>query len=464
MKRLRFLYVVAVLLAVVYACSSCGDQHYCSFDNSEIIKAATCDTHGQGKRYCECGSYEIFDIAPTHNYSGDVCTICNRSKPTTDLEYISNEDGTCTVKINWDKKDSVTTLVIPDQSPDGERVTHISESAFSSCDNLKSVVIPDSVTHINELAFYNMKSLEHLTLGSGIVEVSDAFSNYDGSKLKTICIRNLKAWIENDFGNKLSDYLNNTDVVDESGNVIEKIVIPAGITEIPKSCFNKLGMSIVQLPDGITTIEKFAFENCLNLKAINIPTSVTAINDYAFARCSSLKSIEFPGTVKTIGSEAFKECTGLESVVINNGVEKIYSYAFYSCTSLKSIEMPESVSYMGDYVFSKCESLRIAKIGLKEISAHAFEDCLFLSEVILTDYVETIENSAFKNCIRLETIYLGKGLAYIKDFSFYACKNIKNIYYSGTDEDLKYIINEDLKGTVLCATPQPTYNIHDKFN
>ena len=65
------------------------------------------------------------------------------------------------------------TSVIP---ADGS-VTVIGEDAFSYCDGLTSVIIPDSVTSIESYAFSNCDNLTSVTIGSGVQSIgSSAFS------------------------------------------------------------------------------------------------------------------------------------------------------------------------------------------------------------------------------------------------------------------------------------------------
>ena len=88
-----------------------------------------------------------------------------------------------------------------------------------------------------------------------------------------------------------------------------------------------------------------------------IPNGVTSINDWAFYLCSGLISINIPNSVTSIGNDAFEECYGLMSIAIPNSVTSIGSYAFSYCTGLTSIEVPNSVTSIGRETFSNCTSL-----------------------------------------------------------------------------------------------------------
>jgi hypothetical protein len=67
--------------------------------------------------------------------------------------------------------------------------------------------------------------------------------------------------------------------------------------------------SDVVIPDSVTSIGDYAFENCESLTNIEIPNSVTSIEKYAFWGCTSLTSIEIPNSVTSIGEGVFKRCS-----------------------------------------------------------------------------------------------------------------------------------------------------------
>ncbi len=51
------------------------------------------------------------------------------------------------------------------------------------------------------------------------------------------------------------------------------------------------------VPDGVTSIREYAFENCSSLTDVVIPSSVTSIGEYAFYGCSSLTAVHYKGTL-----------------------------------------------------------------------------------------------------------------------------------------------------------------------
>lgn len=114
------------------------------------------------------------------------------------------------------------------------------------------------------------------------------------------------------------------------------------------------------IPDGVTTIDEYAFHGCENLKSVTIPNSVTTIGKHAFEDCSDLTTITIPDGVTTIGEGAFIGCTGLISVTISNSVTSIGEWAFAYCFDLTNVTFPSgarSGARVGEDVFHKCDKL-----------------------------------------------------------------------------------------------------------
>jgi len=106
---------------------------------------------------------------------------------------------------------------------------------------------------------------------------------------------------------------------------------------------NKTTTSVF-IPDGVTSIGRYAFELCTSLTNVIIPASVTSIRDYAFELCTSLTNATIGSSVTSIGRYAFAGCTSLTSVTIPNSVTSIGNWAFYNCYNLTNVIIPASVT------------------------------------------------------------------------------------------------------------------------
>ena len=77
--------------------------------------------------------------------------------------------------------------------------------------------------------------------------------------------------------------------------------------------FTDLNQAIlnVTIPDGVTTIENNAFEECKNIACVTLPDTVANIGEKAFYNCKELESINIPKNA-VIGKDAFAGCDKLK--------------------------------------------------------------------------------------------------------------------------------------------------------
>ncbi len=79
--------------------------------------------------------------------------------------YYDPDTGTIT-----DCDTSVTSVVIPD-TINGIKITSIGDYAFSSCENLVNITIPNSVTSIGDHVFEKCSNLVELTIPDSVVNL-----------------------------------------------------------------------------------------------------------------------------------------------------------------------------------------------------------------------------------------------------------------------------------------------------
>ena len=61
------------------------------------------------------------------------------------------------------------------------------------------------------------------------------------------------------------------------------------------------------IPNGIQSIDDYAFAFSIGLTSISIPNSVTSIGKEAFFYCIGLTSIDIPNSVTYVGRNAFED-------------------------------------------------------------------------------------------------------------------------------------------------------------
>ncbi|MBQ7538969.1 MAG: leucine-rich repeat protein [Treponema sp.] len=193
---------------------------------------------------------------------------------------------------------------------------------------------------------------------------------------------------------------------------LTEITIPEGVTSIDYYAFDGCSsLPQITIPEGVTSISDDAFSGCTSLAEIKIPDSVTSIGNCAFAGCSSLAKITIPDSVTSIGGRAFEECTSLTQISIPDGVTSIEWATFYGCTSLSAITIPEGVTSIDYSAFSGCSLLTQITIpeGVPSIGDNAFYGCSSLAQITIPDSVTSISESAFKDC-NIDTLTIGAGV------------------------------------------------------
>lgn len=85
--------------------------------------------------------------------------------------------------------------------------------------------------------------------------------------------------------------------------------------------------------------------------ALELPNTITEITDYMFENNDIFSSVIIPSTVTTIGVGAFKNCTRLKEVIIKEGVRVISTSAFEGCNKLENVTIPSTISSIGDNAF-----------------------------------------------------------------------------------------------------------------
>ena len=175
----------------------------------------------------------------------------------------------------------------------------------------------------------------------------------------------------------------------------------------------------IVIENGITSIGKSVFFNCINLTSVTIPDSVTSIGELAFNSCGALPAITIPESVTSIGKGAFYNCGSLTAVTIPEGVTEIANETFYDCKKLTEVNIPDSVTSIGDYAFRYCESLTRVTIpdSVTSIGNLAFEIC-GLTEITIPDSVTSIGKAAFRMCEGLTTVTIPESVTSIREYAF----------------------------------------------
>lgn len=214
----------------------------------------------------------------------------------------------------------------------------------------------------------------------------------------------------------------------------------------------------------VTKIGAHAFNGCTKLTSIQLPSSIVAIGPYAFMECSSLQSITIPDSVATMGDGVFKKCTALKSFVLSKGMTEIPLEAFSGCSSLEAVIIPENIRTVKSSAFYGCSSVKEIYVSksVTAIRAGAFGNCISVEKITIPFVGESlsgdsyrvfgelfggnnkynvpqslreivmlggndIPKSAFEDCMYIEKIYISEFISDIGEKAFYNCPSLKEI-------------------------------------
>lgn len=362
-------------------------------------------------------------------------------------------------------------------------VNKINNSAFYSCLNTESVVIPSGVENIEKHTFERCAMLRKISVST---DNKKYYSDYEG----VLYTKDRK-----------------TLLVYPAGRTDKMYVVPKYVEKISDSAFyGNLNLRYADMSDEVVLIGDQAFYNCSELISIRISEKTMVIGNRAFMGCTSLKHIEIPACADLIGDSAFRGCTSLLMINVSAGNRSYFSYngvlfdrnrrslkvypsgridegfyvpeyvsvietqAFYKCHSLKSVYIDEHVSEIENQAFYRCCSLENINVSLNnkryrsehgilyninlselilypaekkfdtftlpdttvKIAENAFSGSKYLKSVILPESVQIIEDYAFFNCSGLRYVSLSRKTEIIGNYAFGYCTHLRNVAIPGS--------------------------------
>ena len=312
-------------------------------------------------------------------------------------------------------------------------------------DEVKELVIPDSVTCIPVGAFKNCNNITSVTIGKNLAKISGLAFDYCSFMKRINYSGSMKSWCEIEGLENLTSCGVDNKVFCLNGEEVKDLVIPTGTTSIPSDAFRTFGnIESITIENGATSIGADAFYNCSGLTNISIPDSITSIGIRAFDGCNKLQYNEYSNALylgnddnnyavlikaktqdivfcrinentKIINNNAFQNCSDLVNITIPNKVTTINYQAFYNCRNLKSIQIGDSVTYIDSEAFAACSTLEEIKIpdGVTRIGRGVFGGCRSLISVSIPNSIMHIDPTAFEGCGQLKyneydnALYLG---------------------------------------------------------
>lgn len=251
-------------------------------------------------------------------------------------------------------------------------LTAIGRYAFASCTQLQEAIFESGITAFPDGLFYKCHSLKTLNIPQTVTSIG----GYAFSGCKNMYTLNLPAGL---------NYIGEDAF---AGAGLDSIIIPSGVTIIPKSLFEDCyGLTSVTMGDAVTSIREDAFSGCYHLEQIRLPQALDSIGKGAFFDCLSLTSITLPKNVIHIGRRAFSSCPALTEILVDSDSRSYSSQdgILFNKNKSELVLCPEGI-VADQYVIPS---------SVVYINKEAFEECKGITSVVIPSTVTGIGDMAF---------------------------------------------------------------------
>ena len=356
----------------------------------------------------------------------------------------------------------------------------INREAFYDQNNLTDIIVPESVERIGIYAF----------LLTGLLNNKPEGEVYLGNILYAY---NTEGAIkEEDYKDELRIPEGIVSVADGAfiGRcVYSTVVFPSSLEYIGEEAFlqcSRLENIVFEENSSLNHIDRFAFQECRNLKSPDFPDGLKRIDYSVFYQCDSIDVVNIPASVEFIGFDAFDSCDNLTEICVHtdnafycsdeygvlyskdktvlvrspiNIKTKEYSAAetvveilpsAFSESTLEKIDLPETVHTIGFCAFTQSNIITInLSYGLKYIEAYTFYNCENLTDIVIPKSVVSIGDAAFMGCENFKRIVIPPQVSYISDNAFNICRKLEincykdtTAYFYCVENDIPYILLE----------------------
>ncbi len=344
------------------------------------------------RAFISCTSMKAIKLPSTIKYIGEKNVFTN----TTALEGVFIEDLSA-----WCNIDFETSQCNPADT---------ANNLYVYGELVEDLVIPEDVKTINKIAFQSIDSIKSVTFHDGIEEIGEyAFSYCQNLTEINIPDVPVKIRMEAFDGCAYYEDVNNWEDI----NGVEDETLYIGNHLIKGAAEAK----VFTVKDGTITIADNAFYDVSNsvntsLETLNLPDSLVRIGDYSFYGAFVLNVINFGSSLKYIGDHAFEGTHFLGELTLNEGLEYLGDYAFAN-SDLYKLHFPSTLTEFNTTAFLYTEYLEVITCSEENPAFLAEDNVLFTKDkytLLLSSYRPGKEGTL--------TYYVPEETRVIEDYAF----------------------------------------------
>lgn len=335
----------------------------------------------------------------------------------------------------------VTNLVIPAEV-NGRKIVTIDEYAFSGCDKLVSVSIPDTVRLVASTAFDGCTKLNDFYVRE-TGEVDPVYSSIEGSLV---------------YNNPMTKEVELAFVPAAREGVY---TVPEGVTRLGTNVFYSTDFTEINIAGSVTSIAANAIVDARYLTTITfldggtqpLTMDVNAITSNTSSYLKKLTSLTLPARLQAFSdggesvdpAEFFSKFEGLEAITIVG----TYSGAAYSSyEGMLANANGDTILYSP--AKKEFDDVLTVPNSIVSIGDYAFRDSS-IQEIVFHSAMRSIGEGAFYNVESLTKVTFRadanpSGLV-IGDYAFYDCINLATIAFEETGE----LVGSDYRYATSCG-------------
>ena len=272
-------------------------------------------------------------------------------------EIVVKEDGSKSVKVVGGEPDTTGTLTIPAEVKIGNKtypVTEIAPKSFEGNEEVKKVVIPETVTEIGEGAFSGNSNITEVEFkGETLPEIAQGSFDKNVAEKAKVTAPEVKIEVGN------GETITVAVVPDLAGKEEPKVTVTGGTPDKEGNLTIPAEVTIKGEKVAVKEIAPEAFKGNGEIKKVTIPETVTEVGEGAFSENKNLKEVVIENGKDPIdfGENVF-EGSNVEEVYQGRNTE---GEPFSGNTELKNVTIGENVTEISKGEFAGSN-------GIKEIT------------------------------------------------------------------------------------------------